>query len=127
MQYAFFIAYGLVILIHLYIVVLEMVLWKKRAAKVFGLPQPLVDQTTVMASNQGLYNGFLVLALVGALVPFQLHAQITLGFYGLVCIIIAGVWGGITAGKKILYIQALPAFIALLLGFAWVLGSHLLE
>ena len=81
--------YALVILIHVYIVVLEMVLWKRRAARVFRLPQALVVQTASMASNQGLYNLFLVAALVlGWILPDPQVAS-AFAIYGLACVAIA--------------------------------------
>ncbi len=105
--------YLLVILIHIYIVVLEMILWKSRAARVFGLPQALVVQTAPMASNQGLYNLFLVAALVlGRALP---DAGVAAGFalYGLTCVAVAGIWGAFTVSPRIALVQTLPAVLAL--------------
>ncbi|TCV94553.1 putative membrane protein [Luteibacter rhizovicinus] len=103
----------LVILIHVYIVVLEMFLWQSRGPKVFGITPQFAKETVTLASNQGLYNGFLVAALILGLV---LGGPVGTGFvfYGLACVVVAGVWGGITASRRILYVQALPAVLALL-------------
>jgi putative membrane protein len=108
-------AYALVIALHVYFVILEMVLWKKRAGIVFKMPQEQVEATAKMASNQGLYNGFLVTALViGFLAPDPSVAHAFI-MYGLLCVIAAGIWGGITVNKRITLVQSVPALIALTL------------
>ena len=92
-----------------------MVLWKSRAPKVFGITPEFARESASLASNQGLYNGFLVVALLTGLLhsdPAVAHAFI---LYGLICVIVAGVWGSVTASRRILYIQALPAALALAL------------
>ncbi len=107
--------YFLVIALHGYFVVLEMVLWKRKAPKVFRVSQEYANQSASLASNQGLYNGFLVVALLIGLLAKD--ANIAHGFimYGLLCVIAAGVWGGITVNKRITIVQALPALAALIL------------
>ena len=104
---------GLIIVIHVYIVLLEMVLWKRRAHKVFPITKEFAEQAAGLASNQGLYNGFLVAALLLG----QLHpdARIASAFtlYGLVCVAVAGVWGALTASKRIFFVQTVPAALAL--------------
>jgi putative membrane protein len=100
---------GLVALIHVYILVLEMFLWTApRTRAGFGLTAEFAEETKVLAANQGLYNGFLAAALVWGLVADQF--QLTL--YGLVCVIVAGLYGAATATKRILFVQALPAALA---------------
>lgn len=109
--------YFIVILLHIYFAVLEIVLWRKRAPKVFRMTQEHADATATMASNQGLYNLFLVLALlIGFFAPDPnvAHSFIV---YGLVCVIAAGLWGALTVDKKIAIVQAFPAAIALGLYF----------
>lgn len=101
----------LVILIHLYIVLLEMVLWRSRGPRVFGISADFARDTKALASNQGLYNGFLVVALVLGLVLREPFATAFV-FYGLGCVIVAGLWGALTANRRILYVQALPATLA---------------
>jgi putative membrane protein len=103
---------GLVAVIHLYIVVLEMVLWDKPAGRrAFGTSADFAQQTKVLAANQGLYNGFLAAGLIVGLI---LHSPLFEIFF-LACVVIAGLFGGLTASRKILYIQALPAAVGLLL------------
>ncbi|KAF1005835.1 MAG: hypothetical protein GAK28_03056 [Luteibacter sp.] len=101
----------LVILIHVYIVVLEMALWQSRGPKVFGITKDFARDTKALASNQGLYNGFLVVALVLGLALREPFATAFL-FYGLGCVVVAGLWGAFTASRRILYVQALPAALA---------------
>lgn len=102
----------LVILIHVYIVVLEMALWQSRGPKVFGISADFARDTKALASNQGLYNGFLVVALVLGLALREPFATAFV-FYGLGCVVVAGLWGALTASRRILYVQALPAAVAL--------------
>lgn len=102
---------GLVALIHVYIVVLEMFLWTTpRARAAFGTTPEFAEESKTLAANQGLYNGFLALALVWGLVADQYQLQL----YGLVCVIIAGIYGAVTASKRILFVQVLPAALALI-------------
>jgi len=97
---------------HLYILVLEMFLWTKPAGlRAFGLTPEFAEQTAVLAANQGLYNGFLAAGLIWALLKKEDGFPLRVFFLG--CVIVAGVFGGITANVSILYIQAAPAFIAL--------------
>ncbi len=109
---------GLVALIHVYIVLLETVLFQTRGRRVFGLTQEKADIVQPAMSNQGCYNGFLVAALVVGFV----HPNPVIGsaftVFGLACVAVAGVWGGITVKRSILLIQTLPALIALALHFA---------
>ena len=102
----------LVILIHVYIVVLEMALWRTRGPKVFGISPDFAQDTAALASNQGLYNAFLVVALVLGLVLSEPFATAFV-FYRLGCVVVAGLWGALTASRRILYVQALPAAVAL--------------
>lgn len=86
-------AYLLVLLIHVYIVVLEMVLWKTRGPKVFRITPEKAAETAAMASNQGLYNGFLVAALVIGLVAPDPAINAAFALFGLICVAVAGIWG----------------------------------
>lgn len=102
---------GFVALIHVYILVLEMFLWTRPAGRrAFGLTQELAEQTKVLAANQGLYNGFLAVGLFWGL--WQGEAGFTTKLFFLMCVIAAGIFGAITASKKILWVQAVPALIA---------------
>lgn len=104
---------GLVVAIHCYIVVLEMCLWEKPAGRrAFGLTPEFAAQTRTLAANQGLYNGFLAAGLFYGLARGDEGLEFQLFF--LACVLIAGLYGGFTASRKILLIQALPAGLALL-------------
>jgi putative membrane protein len=109
--------YLLVMLIHMYIVLLEMVLWKTRGPKVFRITPEKAAETAAMASNQGLYNGFLVIALALGLVAPDATVSASFALYGLICVAIAGIWGGITVSKRIVFVQTVPALVALGLGW----------
>lgn len=103
---------GLVALIHVYIVILEMLWWDTpRGHKAFGLTPDFAAHSKVLAANQGLYNGFLVAGLVWGLWLGPDGFAIRLFF--LACVLVAGLFGAATASRKILYIQALPAALAI--------------
>ena len=103
---------ALVALLHLYFLVLEMFLWTRPAGmKVFRLTPQQAQQSKVLAANQGLYNGFLAAGLAWGLWLGAGGFAIEVFFLG--CVIVAGVFGAITASRKILWVQALPAAIAL--------------
>ena len=104
---------GLNLLIHAYIVILEMVLWKQRAPKVFGITPAFAQESASLASNQGLYNGFLVAALALGLFLPDPHLARAFTIYGLACIAVAGIWGALTANRRILFVQTIPAGLAL--------------
>ena len=104
---------GVVAAIHVYIVILEMVLWDTpRGRKAFGMTAEFSASTKVLAANQGLYNGFLVAGLVWGLWLGDAGFAIKAFFLG--CVIVAGLFGAATASIRILYIQALPAVLALI-------------
>ena len=105
---------ALVALLHLYFLVLEMFLWDKPAGlRAFGHTPQQAQASKVLAANQGLYNGFLAAGLVWGLSLGSAGTAIKVFF--LLCVIVAGVYGAVTASRKILYIQALPGLIALVL------------
>jgi putative membrane protein len=104
---------ALVALLHLYILVLEMFLWDKpQGMRAFGSTPDFAKSTKVLAANQGLYNGFLAAGLFWGLWLGEAGFQIKVFF--LLCVIVAGLYGAATASRKILFIQALPAAMALL-------------
>jgi putative membrane protein len=108
---------GLVLAIHVYIVLLETVLFERRGKKVFGLSDEAAAIVKPAMSNQGCYNGFLVAALaLGLAYPDPVTAE-AFKLFGLVCVAVAGVWGAVTVKRSILLIQTLPALIALALGW----------
>lgn len=104
---------GLVAAVHGYFLVLEMFLWNTpRGRAVFGTDPDFAQKAAPLAANQGLYNGFLAAGLVWALV-----AGGSVGFqakvFFLLCVIIAGAYGAATVNRRILFVQALPAAVAL--------------
>ena len=106
----------LVALLHLYFLVLEMFLWDKpKGMKVFNLTPQKAAETKVLAANQGLYNGFLAAGLGWGLYLGEAGTDFKVFF--MLCVIVAGVYGAMTVGKKILYVQAMPAALALALVF----------
>lgn len=106
---------GLVALEHVYILVLEMFLWTKpRTLKVFGMKSDLAELTKAMAANQGLYNGFIAAGLIWGLFHNNLAVGFQIQVFFLLCVIIAGIFGGMTVKKSIVFVQALPALIALI-------------
>ena len=102
-----------VALIHVYIVVLEMLLWRTpRGLRSFGTTQEFADASAALAANQGLYNGFLVAGLVwGLLAADPVGFQVRIFF--LACVIVAGLYGAATVNRRILVVQAVPAGLAL--------------
>lgn len=105
---------GLIALIHVYILVLEMFLWDKPTGlRAFGQTQAEATASKVLAANQGLYNGFLAAGLAWGLSLGASGTAVKVFF--LCCVLIAGLYGAVTASRKILFIQALPAGIGLLL------------
>lgn len=105
---------GLVALEHVYILYLEMVLWTTpRGMKSFGLTKEFAIASKTLAANQGLYNGFLAAGLAWSVFyPNPVIGQ-EIAIFFLLCVIVAGVYGGLTAKRSILYIQAVPALVAL--------------
>lgn len=109
------IAAGIVAFLHLYFLYLEMFMWKQpMGRRVFGLDPEFAERSAGLAANQGLYNGFLAAGLIwGILAPDALAFSVKLFFFA--CVLVAGVFGAITAKRSILYIQALPGLVGLIL------------
>ena len=106
---------AIVALLHLYFFLLETVLFKTRGRRVFGLTAEKAEIMAPAMSNQGCYNGFLVVALaIGLLHPDPDVARAFVN-YGLGCVAVAGIWGALTVKPVILFFQTVPAIIALLL------------
>lgn len=104
---------GVVALIHAYIVVLEMALWDTpRGHKAFGNTPDFARQTKVLAANQGLYNGFLAAGLIWGLTQGAAGDPIKIFF--LACVAVAGAYGAVSFSIRTLYIQTIPAVIAIL-------------
>jgi len=103
---------GLVAAIHVYILVLEMFLWTRPyGRRVFGSTAEFAQASKTLAANQGLYNGFLAAGLIWGLMLGPAGRAVQLFFLG--CVIVAGLYGALTVGRKILFVQALPAAIAM--------------
>ncbi|MDO4879697.1 MAG: DUF1304 domain-containing protein [Capnocytophaga sp.] len=104
----------LVAIEHLYILYMEMFAWETRGKKFFkSLPEHLFPQTKSMAANQGLYNGFLVAGLAWSFCIEDVWWSTNIRLFFLGCVAVAGIFGALTASKKIFFAQALPALIAI--------------
>src|SRR5688572_22483153 len=105
---------AVVALLHVYFLVLEMFLWTKPAGRrAFGTTQEQAEQSKTLAANQGLYNGFLAAGLLWGLLLGAEGYAVKVFFLG--CVVIAGLYGGLTVSRRVLWIQALPAAIGVLL------------
>ena len=101
---------AVVAILHLGFLVLEMFLWNHPVGrKTFRMTKEVAESSATLAANQGLYNGFLAAGLIWGL----LSAEFSVKLFFLSCVLIAGIFGGFTAKRSILYIQALPALIGL--------------
>ena len=108
---------GLVAALHLYFLVLEMFLWATPfGAKTFARPIEEQIASKVLAANQGLYNGFLVAGLVWSFIAAPVMVY-PLRMFFLGCVVVAGLYGGATANKKIFFIQAIPAALAMIVTY----------
>ena len=109
---------GFVAAIHVYILILEMFLWTgPTGQRVFGRTAAEQESSKVLAANQGLYNGFLAAGLAWSLLGGAVIAVPVRVFF-LACVVVAGIYGGLTASRRILFVQALPAAIALAITLA---------
>jgi putative membrane protein len=103
---------GLVALIHIYILVLEMFLWDKpQGRRAFGTTEEFARESKVLAANQGLYNGFLAAGLIWGIWLGDAGDPVKTFF--LLCVAVAGLYGAATVNIRILYVQTVPAVIAL--------------
>jgi putative membrane protein len=115
MKSALAILIGVIALEHFWFLVLEMFLWRRPTGlRVFRMTKEQAEATAVLASNQGLYNGFLAAGLLWGLAIDVVQVQ----HFFLGCVLVAGVFGGITVSRRILVIQGLPAAVALVLLWA---------
>ena len=106
-----------VALIHFAFLVLEMVLWSRPAGRrIFGLSPELAASSAKLAANQGLYNGFLAAGLLwGVFGLFAGNDAVRVQLFFLACVVVAGVYGGVTTKRSILWVQALPGTVAAIL------------
>ena len=106
---------GFVALEHIYILYLEMFAWETKGKETFkgSLAPELFKPTKTLAANQGLYNGFLAAGLIWTFFIEDHNWAFYISVFFLSCIVVAGVYGALTASKKIFFVQALPAILAL--------------
>jgi len=106
----------IVALLHVYFLWLEMFAWTTKAKKVFRqFPEDLFEPTKTLAANQGLYNGFLAAGLLWSLFIQDPIWQINVALFFLGCVAVAGIYGALTASKKILVVQGFPALLGIVL------------
>jgi putative membrane protein len=107
---------ALVAVLHVYFLVLEMFLWTRPLGlKTFRNSPEKAADSAVLAANQGLYNGFLAAGLLWGLVQDIPAFAFQIKTFFLLCVIVAGLYGTATVSRRILYVQAAPAAIALVL------------
>jgi putative membrane protein len=110
---------ALVALLHVYFLVLEMFLWTKPLGlKTFRNTQEKANDSAVLAANQGLYNGFLAAGLFWGLLHPTPALALQIKVFFLLCVIVAGAYGAYSVSRRILFVQALPAALALI--FLWL-------
>jgi putative membrane protein len=106
----------LIALLHCYFLWFEMFAWTTRGRKVFKkFPSELFEPTKALAANQGLYNGFLAAGLLWTFLIDDYMWRTNIAFFFLGCVAIAGIYGALTADRKIFFVQALPALITTIL------------
>lgn len=106
---------ALVALLHVYFLILEMFLWTRPLGlKTFGNTQEKANDSAVLAANQGLYNGFLAAGLFWGLLHPAPAVAFQIKVFFLLCVIAAGAYGAYSANRRILFVQALPAALALI-------------
>jgi len=106
---------GLIALLHLWFLTLEMFLWQTPLGlKTFNRTAAQAADSAVLAANQGLYNGFLAAGLVWSLLISEPRWALRVRAFFLGCILVAGIYGGLSASRTILLVQALPALVALI-------------
>ena len=107
---------GVIAALHAYFMWFEMFAWESRGPKIFRqFPKDLFTPTKTLAANQGLYNGFLVAGLVWSFFIANAEWSQNVALFFLACVSVAGIYGAMTAAKKIFFVQALPALVAILL------------
>jgi len=110
---------GIVAALHAYFLVLEMFFWTQPLGlRVFNMTAQKAQDSAVLAANQGLYNGFLAVGLLYGIFAANDAVGFQFKVFFLLCVIAAGLYGGYSVSTRIIYIQAVPAVIALL--FVWL-------
>jgi putative membrane protein len=104
--------------LHLGFLYMEMFLWTRpEGLKIFKIDADFALKSATLAANQGLYNGFLATGLIWSLCARVPEQRFQLKIFFLGCVLVAGIYGGVTAGKNILWLQAAPALLALIFVF----------
>jgi putative membrane protein len=112
---------GLVAVEHIYILWIEMFAWTTKGKATFkSFPEHLFEPTKTLAANQGLYNGFLSAGLIWSLLISDATWGKNVALFFLGCVVVAGLYGGLTASKGILIKQLLPAAVALVAVLVWM-------
>ena len=107
---------ALVALLHAYFLVLEMFFWTKPLGlKTFNNTQEKANDSAVLAANQGLYNGFLAAGLFWGLLQPTPAFAFQIKVFLLLCVVVAGIYGAASVSRRILFVQAAPAALALIL------------
>jgi putative membrane protein len=105
---------GIIAALHLYFMYFEMFAWTTRGRKVFrNFPKEIFEPTKPLAANLGLYNGFLAAGLIWTFFIENLEWKLNTSLFFLGCVAVAGIYGALTASKKIFVVQALPALITI--------------
>ena len=110
---------GIVAALHAYFLMLEMFFWTQPLGlRVFNNTLQKAQDSAVLAANQGLYNGFLAVGLLYGIFASNAAVGFQFKVFFLLCLIVAGLYGGYSVSSRIIYVQALPALIALI--FVWL-------
>lgn len=100
---------------HLYFMYFEMFAWETIGKRTFrSLPEHLFTPTRALAANQGLYNGFLAAGLIWSRLIEDVIWNNNIALFFLGCVLIAGIYGAVTASRKIFWVQGVPALIAII-------------
>ena len=114
---------ALVALLHLYIAWFEIFAWTTKGPKIFStFPKALFGPTVSMAANQGLYNAFLAFGLIWSLIIKDKVWSKNIALFFLICVAVAGIFGALTVSQHILFVQTVPAVIAIV--FVWLARSR---
>ena len=106
---------ALIAALHVYIAWFEIFAWESRGPRIFSsMPAELFSQTTAMAANQGLYNGFLAAGLIWSLFIRETTWSRNVALFFLICVAVAGVFGALTVSQSILFVQTVPATLAII-------------
>lgn len=110
---------AIIAVLHLYFLWFEMFAWTTRGPKIFrNFPSDLFEPTKPLAANQGLYNGFLAAGLLWTFFIEDTEWRWNIALFFLACVAVAGIYGGLTAHRKVFFVQAVPALVTIFM-VAW--------